>query len=107
MISVKRNVERKVYCVLTKNDLDHVAQLSRLELTGEEKETFTQQLNGILERFQLLERLDTTEVPPTTHILSMQNVYREDQVGVKMPQEKALANSPASDDNYFKVPRIL
>jgi len=93
--------------LITKDDLDHTAQLARLALTDEEGEVFIRQLNDILEGFRALDSLDTANVLPTTHVLPLQNVFRGDQVGQQMPQESALANCPDREENYFKVPRIL
>ncbi|OPX89679.1 MAG: Aspartyl/glutamyl-tRNA(Asn/Gln) amidotransferase subunit C [Pelotomaculum sp. PtaB.Bin104] len=93
--------------MITEKDVDHVALLARLELTGEEKEMFTKQLNDILEHFQSLERLDTEKVQPTAHVLPLQNIYREDRVGEHIPREDALANCPDRDENYFRVPKIV
>lgn len=93
--------------MISKKDVDHVALLGRLELTDDEKEMFTNQLNDILGHFQSLERLDTTDVQPTAHVLPLRNVYRADQVGQHMPRENALANCPDRDENYFKVPKIV
>jgi aspartyl-tRNA(Asn)/glutamyl-tRNA(Gln) amidotransferase subunit C len=93
--------------LITKEDVDHVALLSRLELTGEERELYTRQLNDILEHFQSLQRLDTGNVQPTAHVLPLKNVLREDWVGQHISREEALANCPDRDENYFKVPRII
>lgn len=93
--------------MFTEKDVDHVAVLARLELTGKEKQMFTKQLNDILEQFQPLQRLNTESVPPTTYVLPLQNVYREDQVGDHLPLEDALANCPDREENYFRVPKIV
>ena len=93
--------------MITKEDVDHVALLGRLQLTEEEKETYTQQLNDILEHFQALQRLDTENVQPTAHVLPLKNVFREDWAGQHIPREDALSNCPDRDEDYFKVPRII
>lgn len=93
--------------MINEKDVDHVALLGRLALTGAEKEMFTRQLNDILAHFQSLQRLDTENVPPTAHVLPLQNVYRKDQAGRHMPREDALSNCPDRDENYFKVPKIV
>lgn len=93
--------------MITKKDVDHVAFLGRLELTEEEREIYTRQLNDILEHFQFLQQLDTENVPPTAHVLPLKNVFREDRVGRHMSREDALSNCPDRDGNYFKVPRIV
>ena len=93
--------------MITRKDVEHVAYLGRLELTEEEKDVYTKQLNDILGHLQALERLNTENVQPTAHVLPLKNVYREDWVGQHLAQEEVLANSPDRDDNYFKVPKIV
>jgi len=93
--------------LITGKDVDHVALLGRLELTDEEREMYTRQLNEILEYFQYLQRLDTENVQPTAHVLPLKNVFREDWVGQHISREEALANCPDRDGSYFKVPRIV
>ncbi len=93
--------------MISKEDVDHVALLGRLELTEQERDMYTKQLNDILEHFQSLERLDTENVQPTAHVLPLKNVFREDWVGQHISREDALANCPDRDDNFFKVPKIV
>lgn len=93
--------------MISKKDVDHVALLGRLELTEQERDMYTKQLNDILEHFQSLERLDTENVPPTAHVLPLKNIFREDWVGQHISREDALANCPDRDENFFKVPRIV
>ena len=93
--------------MLTKKQVKHVALLARLELSEEEKEKYASQLSAILEYAEALNKLDTENVPPTAHVLPIKNVFREDLVSDHMPNEKATANAPAKDGNYFKVPKIL
>ena len=93
--------------MITRKDVDHVALLGRLELTGDESDMYTRQLNDILGHFQNLERLNTDNVQPTAHVLPLKNVFREDRVGQHISREEALANCPDREDNFFKVPRIV
>jgi len=93
--------------MLTKEQVEHVALLARLELTEEEKERYATQLNAVLEYAEALNKLDTENVPPTAHILPIKNVLREDKVCEHLPNEKALLNAPDKEGNYFRVPRIL
>lgn len=93
--------------MLTKEQVEHVALLSRLELSEEEKEKYARQLNDILGYIEMLNRLDTENVPPTAHVLPLKNVFREDQVCGHMPNQEALANAPAREDGSFKVPKIV
>ena len=96
-----------MYRLISKQDVEHVALLGRLELTEEEKELYTQQLNKILDAAKALQELDTENVPPTAHVLPLQNVFREDRVGEHTDPEKALSNAPDRDENFFKVPKIV
>ena len=92
---------------ITRNDVRHAALLSRLHLTDEEITEYTQVLNSILEYFAKLDELDTAQIPPTSHSIKMQNVFREDLVTPSLPVEEALANAPESEENCFKVPKII
>lgn len=89
------------------NDVEHVAKLARLNLTEEERETFTGQLNAILKYAEKLNELDTEEVEPTTHVLHLSNVMREDEVRESLSQEKVFRNAPEEEDGQFKVPAVL
>ncbi|AVX21740.1 MAG: Asp-tRNA(Asn)/Glu-tRNA(Gln) amidotransferase subunit GatC [Bacillota bacterium] len=93
--------------MITKQDVEHVAMLARLELTEEEKEMFTQQLNAILEYADQLKQLDTSEIPPTAHAIPMQNVFRDDEVKPGLSNEEAVAAAPEAEDGFFKVPKIV
>ena len=64
---------------ITQEQVEHVANLARLNLTNEEKEKYTSQLNGILNFFEKLKHLDTTNVEPTSHVMDVYNVMREDE----------------------------
>lgn len=93
--------------MITKAAVEHVALLARLELTEEEKEMYTQQLNQILDYAERLNELDTTNVAPTAHVLPIHNVMREDKSEQVMTNEEALANAPAKEDGFFRVPKIV
>jgi len=92
---------------LTPEEVDHIALLGRLELTEGERENFTRQLSAILDYFQQLKGLDTTGVPPTSHVIPMQNVLREDEPKPSLAQSEALANAPQEQQGCFQVPRII
>lgn len=87
--------------------VDHVARLARLELSKEERARFAQQLGSILEYCAKLNELDTEHVPPTSHVLAMGNVFRDDVVGTPLPRDAVLAGAPAHEDGFLKVPPIL
>jgi len=92
---------------ITREEVEHVARLARLELTEEEKEQMRAQLDSILRYMEKLNELDTTAVEPTSHAIPMVNVMREDELRPSLPQEEALANAPDRQDVFFRVPRII
>src|SRR3982751_5367197 len=92
---------------ISKQEVEHVAKLARLEITEAEKGTFSQQLSSILTYIEELKSWDTTGVKPTATVLEQTNVLREDQARPSLPVEQAVMNAPNSDGGYFRVPRIL
>jgi len=88
-------------------DVEHVAKLARLKLNDEEREMFTGQLNAILQYAEKLNELDTENVEPTTHVLPLSNVMREDEVHESLSQEQVFRNAPDEEDGQFKVPAVL
>ncbi|MFB9326473.1 Asp-tRNA(Asn)/Glu-tRNA(Gln) amidotransferase subunit GatC [Paenibacillus aurantiacus] len=92
---------------ITLKDVEHVAKLARLALTEQEKEQFTGQLNAILKYAEKLNQLDTDGIEPTSHVLPVTNVMREDEVRESVSNETALKNAPDEEDGQFKVPAVL
>jgi len=92
---------------ITKEEVLHVAHLARLNLTADELETMTGQLDNILSYFAKLEELDTTGVLPTSHVFSVTNAFREDSVKPSLPRDEAVANGPQQNGETFQVPRII
>ncbi|MHC4462056.1 MAG: Asp-tRNA(Asn)/Glu-tRNA(Gln) amidotransferase subunit GatC [Planctomycetota bacterium] len=84
-----------------------VARLSRLDLTEAEVEEFTCQLSAILDYVAKMNELDTDNIEPLAHCLPISNVFRADSVKESLGTEKALANAPQRDGEFFKVPKIL
>ena len=84
-----------------------VARLSRLELTDNEIQEFTGQLEAILEYVEKMNELQTGDVEPLAHCLPITNVFRDDRVRDSLGADKALANAPDRDEAFFKVPKIL
>jgi aspartyl-tRNA(Asn)/glutamyl-tRNA(Gln) amidotransferase subunit C len=93
--------------MITLAEVEHVARLARLALSAEEKERMRGQLDAILGYIDQLQRIDTTDVPPTSHVLPLANVMREDEVRPSYPVDAMLANAPDPDGELFGVPRIL
>jgi aspartyl-tRNA(Asn)/glutamyl-tRNA(Gln) amidotransferase subunit C len=92
---------------VTLKDVEHIARLARLEFSDAEKETFTHQLNAILAYVEQLNRLDTTSVEPLSHVIDVQNVFREDVALPGLTPPDALKNAPAKTEKFFKVPKVI
>jgi aspartyl-tRNA(Asn)/glutamyl-tRNA(Gln) amidotransferase subunit C len=92
---------------VTLKDVEHIATLARLEFSDEEKETFTHQLNSILAYVEQLNKLDTTNVEPLSHVIELGDAYREDVVRPGVTQDEALRNAPSKTEQFFKVPKVI
>jgi aspartyl-tRNA(Asn)/glutamyl-tRNA(Gln) amidotransferase subunit C len=93
--------------VISRQDVEHVARLSRLALGEAEIEKMREQLAAILAHIDTLRALDTEQVEPTSHAVPMENVMREDEPRPSLPQEAMLANAPDRSTDFFRVPRII
>jgi aspartyl-tRNA(Asn)/glutamyl-tRNA(Gln) amidotransferase subunit C len=91
---------------LTRADVEHVAKLARLALSEEEVEQFTVQLGAVLEHFASVAALDTSGVPPTSHVLQRPPAERDDEVQPSLDRAEALANAPDAEDGFFGVPAV-
>jgi aspartyl-tRNA(Asn)/glutamyl-tRNA(Gln) amidotransferase subunit C len=92
---------------ITIKDVEHIAELAKLEFTDAEKEKFTHQLNKILEYMEQLNSLDTTGVEPLSHVIELSNVLRADEVKPGVSTDEALKNAPAKNERFFKVPKVI
>jgi aspartyl-tRNA(Asn)/glutamyl-tRNA(Gln) amidotransferase subunit C len=92
---------------ITKEEVERVAHLARLNLSVQELETMTGQLDTILSYVAKLDELDTTGVPAMTHAFSVSNAFREDRMTDSLTRKEALANSPCQNGEAFVVPRII
>ncbi len=92
---------------ISRENIEHIASLARLSLTEEEKDLFGSQLSSILGYMKKLNELDTTDVEPTSHVLPLSNVMREDVPGPSIPRKDALMNAPDHTDKFFRVPKII
>lgn len=88
-------------------EVDHVAELARLGLTAHEREQFRAQLSTILGYVNLLAELDTSQVPPSAQVIQVENVTRPDVARPGLTVEEVLANAPAREDHYFRVPPVF
>lgn len=96
--------------MITRKDLEHMAWLSRLELSGEDREKYTPKLNSVLDYFGELDKVDTEGVEPTYHVLQLSNVFRDDEPAKptkSLSQEEVLSNAPKKQDGFFKAPRMM
>jgi len=92
---------------LDESQVRKVAKLSRLELSDVEVGEFASQLSAILDYVEKMNELDTENIEPLAHCLPISNVLRPDHVTESLGAEKALANAPQRDGDFFKVPKIL
>ncbi|AAU22315.1 Asp-tRNA(Asn)/Glu-tRNA(Gln) amidotransferase subunit GatC [Bacillus sp. GM2] len=88
-------------------EVKHVAHLARLAITDEEAAMFTEQLDSIISFAEELNEVDTENVKPTTHVLQMKNIMREDVPDKGLPVEDVVKNAPDHKDGYIRVPSIL
>ncbi|MBX6763053.1 MAG: Asp-tRNA(Asn)/Glu-tRNA(Gln) amidotransferase subunit GatC [Rubrobacteraceae bacterium] len=92
--------------MISEEEVRHVAELARLELTDEELERIGGQLGAILQSIEKIGELDLSGVPPTANPLNLTNVLRPDEPQEELSVEQALANAPEAEGNLFVVPRI-
>jgi aspartyl-tRNA(Asn)/glutamyl-tRNA(Gln) amidotransferase subunit C len=89
---------------ITKDEVLHVASLAEIELTEDELGRMAEQLGAILEAVGKVSQLDLTDVPPTSHPLSVVNVFRPDEPRPSLPLDDVFANAAAHEDDFFRVP---
>jgi aspartyl-tRNA(Asn)/glutamyl-tRNA(Gln) amidotransferase subunit C len=92
---------------ISREDVAHVANLARLDLTDEDLDRYTEQLGDILAYAADVAALDTAGVPPTAHPLPLVNILRDDVVGPSLDRDEVLEQAPAAENGMFRVPRIL
>ncbi|MHB1035173.1 MAG: Asp-tRNA(Asn)/Glu-tRNA(Gln) amidotransferase subunit GatC [Pirellulales bacterium] len=92
---------------LTREQVEKVSLLARLQLTPAELETMTAQLSQVVDYMALLSELDTTGVEPMAHAVDLANVFREDEVRPSLDRVLALKNAPHHDGECYLVPAVL
>ncbi|MFW6080984.1 MAG: Asp-tRNA(Asn)/Glu-tRNA(Gln) amidotransferase subunit GatC [Desulfosalsimonas sp.] len=92
---------------ITKEQVRHVAELARLEIRETDLDRFARDLADILEHAESLGKIDTTDVPPTSHAVEICNAFREDAVAGHLDRQEALKNAPESEEGSFAVPRVI
>lgn len=92
---------------LTREEVEHIAALARLELSEEEKARYREQLSAILDYAARLQTLDTSHIPPTASVLAQRSVLRPDVPVQGLTTEEVLRNAPRTEQNQFRVPPVL
>ncbi len=92
---------------LSKEEVDHIADLARLQLSSREKEVYRRQLSGILDHVARLQKLDTSTIPPTPSVLPPHSVMRADEARQGLSAEELLENAPDHENRQFRVPPVL
>lgn len=95
--------------MISKENVEHIAKLARIELTEEEKEKFAKELSSILDYVGQLNKVDTKNIKPISQVTGLENVTREDNPKSKTRdlRSKLLKEAPSKKDNHFKVSKIL
>ncbi len=92
---------------LSKEEVRHLSLLAKVGMTDEDIERLQGQLSNILDNFQVLQEVDTSNVPPTGHAGDVQTVMREDAPKASAAKEDVLANAPRREDDLFRVKAVL
>ena len=92
---------------LTRDDVEKVALLSRLQLSDEEAALMTEQLGRIVEYIEQLNELDTADVMPMAHAVELSNVFAPDQPAPSLTRDEALDHAPKRDDECYRVPAVM
>ena len=92
---------------LSREEVLRIARLARLGLSEAEIDRMGEQLSDILENFEILKQVDTSDVPPTAQSIDLQNVLRDDEVAPSLPSGEILANAPRKEGDYFRVRAVL
>ncbi|MBN1438310.1 MAG: Asp-tRNA(Asn)/Glu-tRNA(Gln) amidotransferase subunit GatC [Anaerolineales bacterium] len=92
---------------LTRKEVEHIAALAHLQLSTEEVEKFCQQLTSILEYADRLRQVETASISPTTTVLPLRSVLRDDSVGESLDRDDGLANAPEQERHMFRIPPVF
>lgn len=92
---------------LTREEVRKIAELAKLDLTEDEVALYAGQLSSVLQYFQKLQELDTSEIAPTASVLPLKNVFRPDEAGTPLSPEEVVANAPRALANQFFVSAVL
>ena len=92
---------------VTKEDVQYIANLARLQFSDEEAEGLVNDLNKILDYMADLDEVDTSEVDPLEHVTDLEYRFRKDEAKKPVDHEDALRNAPDADSDYFRVPKVI
>ncbi len=92
---------------LSREEVLHIALLARLGLNKAEVDRLREQLSNILENFEVLQQVDTSDVPPTAQSITLRNVMTDDEVSPSLSQDQVLANAPRKEGEFFRVRAVL
>jgi aspartyl-tRNA(Asn)/glutamyl-tRNA(Gln) amidotransferase subunit C len=92
---------------LSREEVQHIAELARLALSDEEVAMYQEQLSAILEHFEHLQELETEDIPPTASVLPLRSVMRADEARPPLERDRVLENAPETQNGCFKVPAVL
>ena len=95
------------HAAITRDEVAHLARLSRLALREDELGPLADQLDDIISAVARVQEVTAEDIPPTSHALPLTNVFRADEVRPSLTPEEALSGAPAAEQQRFKVPRIL
>jgi aspartyl-tRNA(Asn)/glutamyl-tRNA(Gln) amidotransferase subunit C len=92
---------------ISKNEVKYIASLARLKFSDSELESYTKELNSIIEYMDKLNELDTENVSPLSHPIESINVFRDDEIKKSISSDEALKNAPDKNESFFKVPKVI
>jgi aspartyl-tRNA(Asn)/glutamyl-tRNA(Gln) amidotransferase subunit C len=92
---------------ISREEVLHIARLARVALTEEEIDRFSEQLSNLLDHFEVLQQVDTADVPPTAQSIDLRSIMREDAVRPSLPPDDVLANAPRCEEDSFRVKPVL
>jgi len=92
---------------ISKDEVLHVAELARLDMSDAEIETMAAQIGDILEYVGMLNSVDTQDVTPTTHAISIENAFRDDAFAQHLAEKATFANAPEDELGHFLVPKVV
>jgi len=93
--------------IITTKTVRYVANLCRIKLTAKEEEKLSKQLKKILDFIDKLKEIDISSIEPTSHILPLSNVFREDKLSESLPVKEVLKNAPQREEDFFVVPKVI